>query len=129
LLNVYSTDLSTTPTTIMGVHIFGALILSVSVTLTFLLVLDNVAADVDFGPWPKYGGRRLVQLLDGTWEMSQLGSIDHPPPTSFDSMDPNLKPSDPIFATLKKTHVKCQHSILRRQYTTRILGIPRRLCV
>ena len=42
--------------------------------------------------WPQYGGNRHVELLDGLWNMSQLGSIDHPP-TDFDSMDPSLDPS------------------------------------
>lgn len=62
----------------------------------------------DFGPdqpryWPKYSGKRVVRLIDGEWEMGQMGSIEHPPPKSFDSMNPDLKPSD--LATPRKTRI------------------------
>jgi len=68
---------------------------------------DNIN---EFGPnqpryWPKYGGKRAVRLLDGTWEMGQLGSIEHPPPSSFDSMDPKLHPSSPVAATPNTTQI------------------------
>ena len=41
--------------------------------------------------WPKYGGDRIVQVLDGIWLTSRIGSIDHPLP--FDSMTKDLDPS------------------------------------
>jgi hypothetical protein len=41
--------------------------------------------------WPKYGGDRHVELLDGLWNTAKLGSIEDPPGL-FDSMDPNFDP-------------------------------------
>lgn len=41
--------------------------------------------------WPRYDGSRRVELLDGLWNFSRLGSIDSPP-IDFDSMDPNFAP-------------------------------------
>jgi hypothetical protein len=39
--------------------------------------------------WPKYGGDRHVELIDGLWSTAKLGSIEDPP-VSFDSMDPDF---------------------------------------
>jgi len=70
---------------------------AVAATQDLVQISTTTARDEDnFGPkqpryWPKYSGKRCVELLDGTWEMGQLGSIEHPP--SFDSMDPLLSPS------------------------------------
>lgn len=74
------------------------------------LLFHAVAEITDFGYdqpryWPKYGGKRKVRLLDGVWETGQLGSTEHPPPKSFDSMDPTLTPSDPIAVTPNKTTI------------------------
>jgi beta-glucuronidase len=41
--------------------------------------------------WPKYGGDRRVESLDGLWTTSRIASIDHPIP--YDSMNQNLDPS------------------------------------
>lgn len=37
--------------------------------------------------WPRYGGKRVVHLLDGTWKFGQI-----PQGLAFDSMDPLLDP-------------------------------------
>ena len=55
--------------------------------------------------WPKYNGKRSVRLLDGTWQMGQLGSLEHPPPLSFDSTDRDLTPSNPIAVTPNFTQI------------------------
>lgn len=54
--------------------------------------------------WPKYSGSRVVQLLDGTWETGRLGTTETPP-VAFDSMDPDLRPTNPQFATPNQTNV------------------------
>jgi hypothetical protein len=46
--------------------------------------------------WPKFGGSRAVQLLDGQWDYNFIDGWD----SGFDSMNPSFKPSD---ATLAKT--------------------------
>ncbi|CAB9519929.1 Beta-galactosidase [Seminavis robusta] len=78
----------------------ASLQVSTAVNITTTRRNSTIFAPVvqDFGPdqpryWPQYGGKRVVKLLDGTWEMGQLGSIDHPPPADYDSMDPNFDPS------------------------------------
>jgi len=48
--------------------------------------------------WPRYGGKRHVQLLDGLWNMSQLPITTTTTTTStgleqFDSMDPHFDPN------------------------------------
>jgi beta-glucuronidase len=43
--------------------------------------------------WPKYGGDRHVELLDGLWNTGSIGSIYDPSHLDhFDAMDPNLDP-------------------------------------
>lgn len=42
--------------------------------------------------WPKYDGHRKVELLDGLWTTTRLGTAQHPP-IAFDSMSPHLDPS------------------------------------
>ena len=54
--------------------------------------------------WPKYGGARDVELLDGTWQTGQLGSINNPP-QHFDSMDPHFGPTSQAAATPNQTAV------------------------
>ncbi len=56
---------------------------------SFLLALVCVTSgQVAPGYWPRYSGHRKVVLLDGLWNTSRLEN-----PSGFDSMDPNLDPS------------------------------------
>ena len=62
--------------------------------------------------WPKFDGDRLVQMLDGIWNTSRIGSIDHPPPRTFDSMSKDFDPTPidteeqvPIPSTLDATPI------------------------
>ena len=67
----------------------ASLLAFVAIRRDFLVTAESRAPDY----WPKFEGNRHVVLLDGLWNMSQLGSIDLPP-TDFDSMDPTFDPSN-----------------------------------
>jgi beta-glucuronidase len=63
-----------------------------ALALSTCLFCEDVDATRAPPYWPRYAGDRHVELLDGLWNFSQVGSIEHPP-TDFDSMDPSLDPS------------------------------------
>jgi len=42
--------------------------------------------------WPKYDGTRRVELLDGLWQTTRIGTTNNPP-VEFDSMSPEIDPS------------------------------------
>ncbi len=58
-----------------------------------LLCLSLLAVAARSPPyWPKYDGDRIVELLDGLWQTTRLGTV-HQPPVLFDSMSPDFDPS------------------------------------
>jgi beta-glucuronidase len=62
--------------------------------LVNIIIRVSSSAGVQRTPpyWPRYEGDRKVELLDGVWKTTRLGSIQNPP-IEFDSMNPDFDPS------------------------------------
>lgn len=75
------------------------------------LLLAAATASPQFAPgapryWPKFGGNRLVTLLDGEWDYGLYASPDGTAAQfAFDSMDPHFSPHATTAATPNKTAV------------------------
>lgn len=67
--------------------------LAISILLILIILVGVSSSGARIPPyWPRYDGDRKVELLDGVWETTRLGSANNPP-IAFDSMNPDFDPS------------------------------------